>query len=108
MNRMLSIMLSLINAAGGILLVDEFENGLHYSVQPDAWRMVFKLVRDLDVQVFTTTHSRDAISSFQEVAAECEDLGVLIRLNRRGDDIIPVVYSEDELAIANRHAIEVR
>ena len=108
MNRLFGIALSLVNAHNGILLVDEFENGLHYSVQPDAWRMVFKLARDLDVQVFATTHSRDAISSFQEVAAECEDLGVLIRLNRRGDVIMPITYSEDELAIANRYAIEVR
>ena len=108
MNRMLRIMLSLVNARGGILLVDEFENGLHYSVHPDAWRMVFKLAQNLDVQVFATTHSRDTISSFQEVAAETEDAGVLIRLNRRGDDIIPTVYSEGELAVADRHAIEVR
>ena len=108
MNRLFSIALSLVCASGGILLVDEFENGLHYSVQLDAWLRIFRLARHLDVQVFATTHSNDTISAFQEVAASTQDEGVLIRLNRRGDDIIPTVYSEDELAIADRHAIEIR
>ena len=108
MNRMLGIILSLVNARGGILLVDEFENGLHYSVQPDAWRMVFKLARDLNVQVFATTHSRDTIRSFTQVAISSEDIGALIRLNRRGDVIMPITYTEDELEIAYNHAIEVR
>ena len=108
MNRMFRIALSLVRAGGGILLVDEFENGLHYSVQPDAWRMVFKLARDLDVQVFATTHSMDTIRSFAQVAISSEDTGVLIRLNRRGDVIMPITYTEEELAIAYRHAIEVR
>ena len=108
MNRMLSIALSVINAGGGILLIDDFENGLHYSVQPDAWRMVFNLAQDLDVQVFATTHSMDAIRSFAQVAISSEDSGVLIRLNRRGDVIMPITYTEDELEIAYNHAIEVR
>ena len=108
MNRMLRIMLSLVNARGGVLLVDEFENGLHYSAQVDAWRAVFKLARDLDVQVFATTHSWDAISAFQKVAGECEDAGVLIRLNRRWGEVIPTVYPEDELAIVDKYRIEVR
>ena len=108
MNRMLRIMLSLVNARGGVLLVDEFENGLHYSAQIDAWRMVFKLARDLDVQVFATTHSWDAISAFQKAAGECEDAGVLIRLNRRWGEVIPTVYPEDELAMVDKYRIEVR
>ena len=108
MNRMLRVMLSLVNARGGVLLVDEFENGLHYSAQVDAWRMVFKLARDLDVQVFATTHSWDAISAFQKAACEFEDAGVLIRLNRRWGEVIPTVYSVEELAIADRYSTEVR
>ena len=43
MNRLFGIALSLANAEGGVLLIDEFENGLHYSVQPDVWRMIFNM-----------------------------------------------------------------
>lgn len=97
-----------MNARGGILLIDEFENGMHYSVQLDAWRAVFRLAKSLDIQVFATSHSWDAIEAFQRAAAEDPEDGVLIRLSRHGEDIIPALFSESELAIATRDRIEVR
>ena len=108
LNRLFGIILSLVNARGGLLLVDEFENGLHHTVQLDVWRTIFQLAQTLDIQVFATSHSWDAVESFQEAAAEAPEEGALIRLARRGEDIIPTVLSEDELAIATRDQIEVR
>ena len=108
LNRLFGIILSLVNARGGLLLVDEFENGLHHTVQLDAWRTIFRLAQTLNIQVFATSHSWDAVEAFQKAAAEAPKEGVLIRLARRGEDIIPTVLSEDELAIATRDQIEVR
>ena len=108
LNRLFGIILSLVNARGGLLLVDEFENGLHHTVQLDVWRTIFRLAQTLDIQVFATSHSWDAVEAFQKAAAEAPEEGVLIRLARRGEDIIPTVLSEDELAIATRDQIEVR
>jgi hypothetical protein len=108
LNRLFGIILSLVNAKDGLLLIDEFENGMHYSVQPDAWRVIFKLAQRLDIQVVATSHSWDAIEAFQKAASEAPDEGVLIRLSRKGDDIVSTVFREDELAIATRDGIEVR
>ena len=107
-NRLFGIVLSLVNAGGGILLIDEFENGLHHSVQSDAWRMIFRLAQRLDVQVFATSHSWDAVEAFQMAASEVPDDGVLLKLTRRDDDIFVTVFAEHELAIATRSRIEVR
>ena len=108
MNRLFAIALSIVNASGGLLLIDEFENGLHHSVQLNVWRMIFKLAQDLDVQVFATTHSQDAVKAFQKAADDSPEDGVLLRLTRMGDDIIPTVADEGELAIATRENVEVR
>ena len=108
LNRLFGLILSLVNARGGFLLIDEFENGLHYSVQLDAWRTVFRLAQSRDIQVFATSHSWDTIEAFQRAAAETTEVGVLIRLARKGEDIIPTVFSEDELAIVTRDRIETR
>ncbi len=108
LNRLFGIVLSLVNAKGGLLLIDEFENGMHHSVQLDAWRAVFKLAQQLDVQVFATSHSWDAIEAFQKAAAETPEDGVLVRLSRKGEDIVSTVFAEAELAIATRDRIEVR
>ena len=34
-NRLFGIALALVHAKGGLLLLDEIENGIHYSVQAD-------------------------------------------------------------------------
>lgn len=108
LNRLFGIVLSLVNAKDGILLIDEFENGMHHTVQLDAWRAIFRLAQNLDVQVFATSHSWDAIEAFQKAAAETPEEGVLVRLSRRGNQIIPTLFREDELAVATRDGIEVR
>lgn len=107
-NRLFGIVLSLVNAKDGCLLIDEFENGLHHTVQADAWRMIFHLASTLNVQVFSTTHSRDAVDAFQAVAREVPENGVLVRLARKGQSIVSTVFKEDELAVVTRNQIEVR
>ncbi len=108
LNRLFGIVLSLVNAKDGLLLIDEYENGLHHTVQLDVWRAVFKLSQRLGIQVFATSHSWDCIEAFQKAAAETFEEGVLIRLTRKGNRIIPTMFAENELAIATRDHIEVR
>ncbi len=109
MNRLLGLSLALANVKDGILLIDEIESGLHYSVQPDIWRLVFEVARRLNVQVFATTHSWDCLTAFQEAAKEDEqDEGVLIRLLERKGKITTVQFDEDELEVVAREGIEVR
>lgn len=108
LNRLFGIVLSLVNAKDGLLLIDEFENGMHHTVQLNVWRTVFSLARKLDIQVFATSHSWDAVEAFQKAAAESPEEGVLVRLSRRGEDIMPTLFRADELAVATRDRIEVR
>jgi hypothetical protein len=108
LNRLFGIIIALVNAKGGLLLIDEFENGMHYSVQIDVWKAVFKLARQLNVQVMATSHSWDTVAAFQQAASDDPEEGVLVRLSRKGDDVIPTLFREDELAVATRDRIEVR
>lgn len=108
LNRLFGIVLSLVNAKDGFLLIDEFENGMHHTVQFDVWRGIFRLASLLNVQVFATSHSWDAVQSFQKAAAEDPAEGLLIRLSRKGESVIATLFREDELAVAARDKIEVR
>ena len=107
-NRLFGLILSLTCAKSGVLLVDEIENGLHHSVLVDVWRTIFRLARQLDVQVFATSHSWDCIEAFQKAASEDAESGVLVRLARKGEIVIPTVLREKELQIVARDRIEVR
>lgn len=107
-NRLFGIILSLCNARNGVLLIDEIENGLHHSVQTEIWRTIFRLASTLNVQVFATSHSWDCVDAFQQAANESPQDGVLVRLSKVGQHIVPTLFTEKELAIATRDQIEVR
>jgi ABC-type multidrug transport system ATPase subunit len=108
MNRIFGIALAMVNAKGGLLLMDEMESGLHYSIQAKVWDFIFQTANRLKVQVFVTTHSLDCITAFQKVSGESNEQGTLIRLENKKGKIVPVSYDEKELNIATRDQIEVR
>jgi hypothetical protein len=114
MLRVLQLVLMVFPAKGGFLLIDEFENGLHHSVQEKVWALVFELASRLDIQVFATTHSWDCIESFAKVAYARKDVeGVLFRVGRsvRTSDqgrVIATVFDEDELYSITQADVEVR
>lgn len=109
MNRLLGVVLTLVNARNGILLIDEIESGLHYTVQTDIWRLIFEIANKLNVQVFATTHSWDCIEAFQKAAVEdIYDEGLLVRLERKDFGIGATLFSERQLTIATKEQIEVR
>lgn len=107
-NRLFGIVLSLCNAKNGLLIVDEFENGLHYSVQVDVWKTIFRLARQLNVQVFASSHSWDCVRAFSGAASESPEEGVLTRLTRVGETVIPATFTEEDLKVVTEYDIEVR
>ncbi len=108
MVRLLGIALALVNCKDGILLIDEIEIGLHYSVLPDVWKLIFKTAKDLNVQVFATTHSKDCIEAFAQAAYNSPEEGMLIRLERHDEKIVAKTIEEEMLVDAVNYEVEVR
>jgi len=59
-----------------VLLIDEIENGIHYTAQAEVWRMLLKLCKHYNIQLFATTHSLEMIKAFQQVCSEEEFTGM--------------------------------
>ncbi|UGQ48878.1 AAA family ATPase [Massilia endophytica] len=111
--RLLQIILSLYAARDGILLIDEFENGLHYSIQRKIWDSIFYHAGKLNVQVFATTHSSDTVRAFADMAKEHDGYGMGIHLAKsvgfKDDErTIATLYDERELYFASKSDIELR
>lgn len=104
--RLLGIALALVRARGGVLLIEEIDAGLHYSVLADVWRLVFDTARSLDVQVFATTHSRDC---YEALAAVTEPGRTEISLQRieRGK-LEAIAFTELEIRRVAERGLEVR
>ncbi len=102
-HRFLGLLLACHAARGGLLLIDEIDTGLHYSVQTRVWELLTAWANQFDVQVFATTHSLDCVRAFAEVAKRDESaqsndgmgLAQVIRLGRRGDSALRAFLFED-------------
>lgn len=105
-NKILTIILGMVGCRDGILLIDEFENGLHYTVQSKLWKIIFMLSKKLNIQVFATTHSEDCIAGF--AMENKEGKGEVIRLEKKNGQIIGVNYDERKIKIALERGIEIR
>jgi hypothetical protein len=106
--RMLAVAIAITQCKGGVLLVDEIDTGLHYSVMSQMWSLIYSAARDLDVQVFATTHSYDCVYSLAQI---CSDVAMqrsvtVQRIEPGKRRAIP--YDEDEISIAASRDIEVR
>ena len=113
-SRLLQFFLHAHQAKNGYLLIDEFENGLHYSIQEEVWEKLFKIAKELDIQVFATTHSEDTVKAFCKISvADKEVNGKLISLGRSAaiadnGKILADVYDEETLKILIQSGMEVR
>lgn len=72
--QVLNILLKMRNLSGGILLIDEIENGLHWKTQKVLWRAVLMAAAEGNVQIVATTHSLDTIKALSEVYEEEKDV----------------------------------
>ena len=106
--RLFEILLSLVNARDGILVIDELENGLHYTIHPKVWDIVFRLAKKLNVQVFATTHSWDCIRGFEVAWREHLDEGTFFRLDMKEDQVKATYYDHETLQDAIIADVEVR
>ncbi len=66
--RLLSLITIISETTGGVVLVDEIENGLHYSAHKKLWEAVLVACKEYDVQLFITTHNIETLKCLMEVA----------------------------------------
>lgn len=110
-HRVLTILLALSTCKDGVILIDELENGLHYGIQEELWKLIFEISASQNIQVFATTQSLDVIRAFGKTINhnEAEPLnGQLIKLEYVEGVIEPLTFDAEELKVIVGNSIEVR
>ena len=101
MSHIMSLALAIVSSPGGIVLVDEIENGLHYTVMEEVWKAIAAFARSYDVQIFATTHSRECVyHAHQAFAADEEDELRFCRIDRAYGKLRAVMYDREMLDVA--------
>ena len=109
MRRLLDFSLALIDLANGVLLIDEIDTGLHWTVMEDLWRFIIGAARQSNVQVFATTHSYDCLKGLASLMQNDPDLASDVSL-QKVERALPqaVALRGEQLPVAIEQDIEVR
>lgn len=70
MRRYLNVVASSANPMNNIILIDEIDNGLHYSAYKKIWEAIFALAVSNNKQIFVTTHSKETLNYLNEMLEE--------------------------------------
>jgi AAA15 family ATPase/GTPase len=108
-SRLTNILLAIGVSKNGVVLIDEIENGFHYSVLKDVWKAISEMAREFNVQIFATTHSYECIQNAHLAFKESDvyDFRV-IRLDKIDDQVKPVVMNQEDLDTALELGFEIR
>ena len=107
-NKLLSIVLAIMDARDGLLLIDEIDTGFHYSMYEDLWRIVADVSRDYNCQVIATTHSYENIKGAIEGVKDYPEDFTYYRLGNAKEELKAYRFSYDLLKSALRSDMEVR
>ncbi|MDE6592035.1 MAG: AAA family ATPase [Oscillospiraceae bacterium] len=105
--KLIAICVLILSNPNSLILVDEMENGFHYSAHKKIWEAVYEAAKISNVQVIATTHSYECIKGASEAMDENEDFGY-IRLDNVSDNIVAKSMSSKQLKIAIESNLEVR
>ena len=112
LRRYLNIVAASANPINNILLIDEIENGLHYSAYKKLWEAIFALAVSTNKQVFVTTHSKETLYRLNEMLEEHAEyrnelsLYTLEQTKLKGHQAYRLPY--EGLAEACKNNIEIR
>jgi AAA15 family ATPase/GTPase len=109
LGRLLTLLVATTASRHGLLMVDEIDTGLHYSVMADVWTALAKTAREAEVQVFATTHSWECLKAAHESFSRNgpHDLRVH-RLDRTEEGIAATTYDREMLGVALSSGMEIR
>jgi AAA15 family ATPase/GTPase len=72
--RYLNILATIADKKDSIVLIDEIENGLHYSAHKILWKSIISLSRQFNVQLFVTSHNIEALKCLSDLVEENTEL----------------------------------
>jgi len=108
--KIMKVALTLYTNPSCVLLLDELENGLHYSLHAKFWAIIASLAAQEKCQIIATTHSYECINSALKGVKKEGLTGVFsyTRLAREDDCIKPKAFTNEILDFALSKDWEVR
>jgi hypothetical protein len=106
--KVLMLLLGIASQAGGVVLIDEIENGIYYRSLPNMWRGLLRFSREFNTQVFASTHSLECLQAAMPTVVGDESAFRLIRTEHKNGHRRINVFKGDQFEAAIETGIDVR
>ena len=107
--RLLSMLLAISQAKGGVVLIDEIESGFHHSVLPHIWHSISNYASANNTQIIATTHSLELVlGAVKGISEKIRQNFKYMRLERDNEEFKIKDYSFEDLSIALDSDLEIR
>ena len=107
-SRLFHLYCSLLVTDSKLALIDEIENGIHYSSLPTMFKGIQEIATNNDIQSLITTHSWECLRAACEVFSDKPELFQGIRLERDGDNTKAVCIEGERMLRMMERDMEVR
>lgn len=106
----ISIICAFYACQNGYLFIDELDNGIYYEHFDRLWEIILTLSKEMNCQVFATTHSKEMLESFARVAKKLEeqDVSYTLLLKNKKQELKTISFDYEMLEYSMTQEHEVR
>lgn len=105
-----SVIADMFTAENRYIFIDEIDNGVHYTSLDKLWDIILTLSKELNVQVFVTTHSRECIESYCRMVEKhkARDISFITLVKNKEKQIKAIIRDYDTFTDSIHDSREVR
>jgi AAA15 family ATPase/GTPase len=107
-NKLIVLLVTIASLPGGVVLIDEIENGLYYKIENPMWTAIADFAVQNDTQLIVTTHSKEFLEAVAPLANWDDKSYTLLRMERENGEVRVQNFGGKEFAGAVERGFEVR
>jgi hypothetical protein len=108
-SNMLQIAVAIVETKSQVIIIDEIEDGLHYTTYPQIAQALIRFATTVDVQFFLSTHSAEFLDAFVAVARSLDFSDVCsLRIADRSGRKVVTRFDASDLNNAKEIELDVR
>ena len=108
LNKLCTILIAMASYPGGVVLVDEIENGFYYDMLSSVWAAILESSTENDTQVFASTHSGESLRGLLESMKGSESEFTLLRTKKTDGQCVVEQSTGKDFKAAIEEKLEIR
>lgn len=109
MKKAMLLLSAVLKAKDGVLLLDEFETAIHSSVMGEIFKWIIESASRLNVQIFMTSHSLEAIGTVLKCCPEMQnDIRMITLVNSEDGVKVRNVDASKAIQLMDEYGLELR